>query len=75
VEIEGHTDSIGTDEFNNKLSLERAQSVVDYLKEKGIAENRVHAEGFGALKPVAENNTEEGRRKNRRVAFRIVGLQ
>ncbi len=75
VEIQGHTDSIGTAEFNNKLSLERAQSVVNYLKEKGITESRVHAEGFGALKPVAENNTEEGRRKNRRVAFRIVGLQ
>jgi outer membrane protein OmpA-like peptidoglycan-associated protein len=75
VEIQGHTDSIGTAEFNNKLSLERAQSVVDYLKEKGIAGSRVHAEGFGSLNPVAENSTEEGRRKNRRVAFRIVGLQ
>ncbi|MDP4230178.1 MAG: OmpA family protein [Bacteroidota bacterium] len=75
VEIQGHTDSIGTAEFNNKLSLERAQSVVAYLLGKGIEEKRLRAEGFGAMNPVAENTTDEGRRKNRRVAFRIVGLQ
>lgn len=75
VEIQGHTDSIGTPEFNSKLSRERAQAVVDYLKDKGIASKRLQAEGFGALKPVSENASEEGRRKNRRVAFRIVGLQ
>lgn len=75
VEIQGHTDSIGTVEFNTKLSLERAQSVVAYLQGKGVSESRLRAEGFGALSPVSENATEEGRRKNRRVAFRIVGLQ
>ncbi len=75
VEIQGHTDSIGTAEFNNKLSLERAQAVVAYLLSKGILQKRLQSEGFGALQPVADNATEEGRRKNRRVAFRIVGLQ
>jgi OOP family OmpA-OmpF porin len=74
VEIQGHTDSIGTIEFNKKLSFDRAHSVVEYLKEKGIPESRLRAEGFGAIDPVAENSTDEGRRKNRRVAFRIVGL-
>ncbi len=75
VEIQGHTDSIGTAEFNNSLSLERAQTVVAYLKQKEISETRLRSEGFGALQPVSDNSTDEGRRKNRRVAFRIVGLQ
>jgi outer membrane protein OmpA-like peptidoglycan-associated protein len=75
VEIQGHTDSIGTVEFNKKLSLDRANAVVEYLKSKGISESRLKAEGFGSADPVSENASEEGRRKNRRVAFRIVGLQ
>jgi outer membrane protein OmpA-like peptidoglycan-associated protein len=75
VEIQGHTDSIGTTDFNTKLSFERAQAVVAYLKANGIPESRLRAQGYGAAGAVAENNTDEGRRKNRRVAFRIVGLQ
>ncbi|HET9137013.1 MAG TPA: OmpA family protein [Candidatus Kapabacteria bacterium] len=72
VSIEGYTDSIGSDELNKKLSLERAQAVVTYLIGKGIAERRLQSEGFGAANPVADNATEEGRRKNRRVEFRII---
>jgi flagellar motor protein MotB len=72
VEISGHTDSIGTDEANRKLSQERAESVRDYLSSHGIHVSRVTAKGYGATKPVAPNDTEEGRQRNRRTEFRII---
>jgi outer membrane protein OmpA-like peptidoglycan-associated protein len=72
VRIEGYTDSIGTIEFNKQLSLERAQSVVQYLVSKHIDMGRLEAVGFGPENPIADNDTEEGRQKNRRVQFRIV---
>ncbi len=67
LSIEGHTDSTGTDEFNNKLSTERAKAVYDFLKDQGIAASRMKFDGFGSSKPVAPNDTEANRAKNRRV--------
>jgi OmpA-OmpF porin, OOP family len=67
VVIEGHTDNIGTAEFNKELSQKRANAVKQYLVEKGINANRITAKGFGFDRPIASNDTEEGRQKNRRV--------
>jgi OOP family OmpA-OmpF porin len=67
VVIEGHTDNIGTAEFNKELSQRRADAVKQYMVEKGIDANRITAEGFGFDRPIASNDTEEGRQKNRRV--------
>lgn len=72
IEISGHTDNIGNAAYNKELSLQRARSVVDYLVSKGIAASRLQSVGFGFEKPVADNQTEEGRRLNRRSEFRIV---
>ena len=72
VEISGHTDSIGTNEANRKLSQERAEAVREYLSSHGIHTGRVTAKGYGATKPVAPNDTEEGRQRNRRTEFRII---
>jgi OmpA-OmpF porin, OOP family len=71
VEIAGHTDSVGSDAYNTLLSQQRAEAVRAYLIEKGIEESRMGAVGYGELEPVASNETEEGRRTNRRVEFRI----
>jgi OOP family OmpA-OmpF porin len=66
--IEGHTDNVGTEEYNHKLSHRRADSVVNYLVEKfGIDRSRLSAKGYGMSKPIADNATEEGRLKNRRI--------
>jgi OmpA-OmpF porin, OOP family len=67
VVIEGHTDNAGAAAANQALSEKRAQAVRDWLIAKGIAANRLTAKGYGASKPVADNNTDEGRAKNRRV--------
>jgi OOP family OmpA-OmpF porin len=72
VEIQGYTDSIGTEDYNQKLSVERAKTVKDYLVSKGIAENRLTTIGYGKGDPVANNGTDEGRAMNRRIVFRIV---
>ena len=72
VEIDGHTDSDGTDEANQKLSQDRAESVRTYLISKGIPENRVVAKGFGESRPIATNDTPEGKQQNRRVEFVIL---
>ena len=66
----GHTDSIGTAEYNQKLSERRAQAVVDYLASKGVYQGRIKAIGMGLTKPIADNATEEGRAQNRRVTIR-----
>ena len=63
----GHTDSIGSDAYNQKLSERRAQAVKDYMVSKGVAANRIQIKGMGESQPVAENKTREGRAKNRRV--------
>ncbi|MDR1416626.1 MAG: OmpA family protein [Prevotellaceae bacterium] len=67
--VNGHTDSIGSADDNLLLSEKRANVVKTYLKEKGIQEDRVITKGFGDAKPIASNDTEEGRAKNRRVEF------
>jgi OOP family OmpA-OmpF porin len=72
VEIQGHTDSVGSDEFNQKLSERRAQSVMEYFIGQGIAKNRLTAVGFGESKPVASNETDAGRAKNRRVQLKPI---
>ena len=70
---EGHTDSRGTEEYNQALSLRRANAVRDYLVAGGVAANRITVEGYGESKPVASNNTDDGRAQNRRVELRIRG--
>ena len=72
VEIEGYCDYIGTEEYNQKLSVERAQTVKVYLVSKGIAENRLTTIGYGKSNPIADNKTDEGRALNRRIVFRII---
>lgn len=72
VEIEGYTDYIGTAEYNQQLSVERAITVKNYLVSKGIAESRLSTTGFGRSNPVASNETDEGRAMNRRIVFRII---
>ena len=72
MEIQGHTDSSGNPESNLELSKLRAKSVVDYLVENGIAGSRLQSEGYGDTKPVATNETVEGRRLNRRTTIKII---
>jgi outer membrane protein OmpA-like peptidoglycan-associated protein len=72
IEIQGHTDSKGSDDYNLTLSDGRAQSVMQYLLDKGIANDRMKAKGLGETAPISSNDTEEGRAKNRRVEFTIV---
>jgi len=72
IQIQGHTDNIGNDATNLKLSADRARSVFSYLVEKGISSNRLTHQGFGKSMPVATNDTEEGRAKNRRTVFVIT---
>jgi outer membrane protein OmpA-like peptidoglycan-associated protein len=67
IVVEGHTDSQGNIDFNQDLSNRRAQSVRDYLVSRGIASDRVTAQGLGSSRPVAPNNNPEGRANNRRV--------
>lgn len=72
IELRGHTDNQGTVEYNQRLSEARAKAVVDYLVSKGIERRRLTWVGFGKSQPVADNASAEGRRKNRRVEYRIV---
>jgi large repetitive protein len=72
IRIEGHTDSRGKAGYNRKLSNKRAKAVMKYLTDKGIDAGRMTAEGFGPDKPIEDNDTEEGRAKNRRVEFHIT---
>lgn len=71
----GHTDSVGSDTYNEKLSVRRAEAVKAYLVGKGIEKNRVYTEGKGKKQPVAENKTAAGRAKNRRVEIEFVGTK
>lgn len=71
----GHTDWIGTVQYNQKLSVRRAEAVKAYLVSKGIEKNRVYTEGKGKSQPIADNRTAEGRAKNRRVEIEVVGTR
>ena len=71
----GHTDSVGADAYNQKLSVRRSEAVKAYLVTKGIEKNRVYTEGKGEKQPVADNKTPEGRAKNRRVEIEVVGTR
>ena len=72
IEIAGHTDDVGDDAANLKLSQARAETVRDYLIKKGISQDRVTAKGYGETEPAANNQTEEGKQKNRRTEVRII---
>ncbi|MEO0068272.1 MAG: carboxypeptidase regulatory-like domain-containing protein [candidate division WOR-3 bacterium] len=74
VEIQGHTDNVGSDEFNQKLSEQRAWAVVNYLvQQMGVESSRLIAKGYGETQPKASNDTPEGRALNRRVEFVVIG--
>ncbi len=72
VEVGGHTDNVGSDEANLKLSHDRAKSVRDYMVKAGIASERLQAKGYGETQPVADNETEDGRKANKRTEFVIL---
>jgi outer membrane protein OmpA-like peptidoglycan-associated protein len=73
VQIEGHTDSVGSDDYNQQLSEERADAVKDYFVQQGIAADSIEAKGFGKTQPIASNDTPEGRQQNRRVELVLSG--
>ena len=73
IEIGGHTDNVGSDSYNQKLSEARAKSAVEYLVRKGITSNRLKAKGYGESSPIATNETDAGRTKNRRVEMKVTG--
>lgn len=75
VRVDGHTDSVGEDAFNLDLSRRRAAAVADYMIGKGVAAERLASEGFGEARPIADNGTEEGRARNRRVELTILELE
>jgi outer membrane protein OmpA-like peptidoglycan-associated protein len=72
IEVAGHTDSVGTDAYNQTLSVQRAQSVANYLTGKGVMQQRMIVTGAGETRPIASNDTEAGRAANRRVEITIV---
>ena len=71
----GHADSIGSDAYNQRLSVRRAESVKAYMNSKGIEANRVYTEGKGEKQPVANNRTADGRAKNRRTEIEVIGTR
>jgi outer membrane protein OmpA-like peptidoglycan-associated protein len=73
IQLEGYTDSVGSDDYNQKLSEQRAESVRDYLIGQGVPGDTVSAVGFGKTNPVATNDTAEGRQRNRRVDMVVSG--
>jgi outer membrane protein OmpA-like peptidoglycan-associated protein len=72
IDVYGHTDSTGSDQYNQALSERRARAVADYLTSRGVGYARIRSEGFGETQPIASNDTEEGRSANRRVEIKIV---
>jgi len=71
ITVSGHTDNVGRDDYNMKLSQDRASSVAQYLVSRGVAGSRIQAVGYGKSMPIADNSTENGRAQNRRVEIRI----
>jgi outer membrane protein OmpA-like peptidoglycan-associated protein len=74
IEVQGHTDNIGNDQQNEKLSLQRAKAVYDYLIEAEIDRERLRFKGYGKTKPIAPNDTEAQRRQNRRTSFVVTKI-
>ena len=72
IEVKGHTDNVGTEEFNMKLSKDRAKAVMDYLINRGVDKNKLTYSYYGMSRPLTTNDTEEGRTMNRRVEFEIL---
>ena len=72
IEVQGHTDNVGSPAYNKQLSLRRAKAVVNYLVSKGVDPSRLRAVGYGCSRPIASNDTPEGRAKNRRVQFAVI---
>ena len=72
IELGGHTDNVGNEASNQKLSEQRAKAVYDYLVAHGVAADRLSYKGYGQTQPVADNSTPEGRRQNRRTVFTIL---
>ena len=72
IDVYGHTDSTGSDSFNMALSQRRAQAVADYLGSRGVSAARIRSQGFGETQPIADNGSDLGRAKNRRVEIKIV---
>ena len=72
LEIQGHTDNVGSVATNNKLSQKRANSIIDYLVKSGIAKSRLIAKGYGSTQPIADNKTAEGKARNRRVEMKLI---
>ena len=75
VIVVGHTDSVGTDAYNQKLSQRRAEAVKAYLVSLGVAKSRIYTEGKGESQPTADNKTAAGRAKNRRVEVEVIGTK
>ena len=73
--VTGHTDSTGSQAYNEKLSVRRAEAVKAYLVGKGMEANRIYTEGKGERQPVADNKTAQGRAQNRRVEVEVVGTR
>jgi outer membrane protein OmpA-like peptidoglycan-associated protein len=72
IDVYGHTDSTGSDTYNQALSERRARAVADYLSMRGVAASRIRWQGYGETQPVASNDSEQGRQQNRRVEIKIV---
>jgi outer membrane protein OmpA-like peptidoglycan-associated protein len=75
IEVAGHTDSVGAASYNQQLSVERAQSVANYLSSRGVMQQRMIVTGAGETRPIASNDTEAGRAQNRRVEITLVPVQ
>jgi OmpA-OmpF porin, OOP family len=71
VTLSGHTDNVGSDAYNQKLSERRVTAVREYVVKKGVDGGRISGQGFGESKPIADNKTREGRSKNRRVEIKV----
>ena len=74
IDVYGHTDSTGSDQYNQTLSENRARTVANYLTVQGVAGSRIRSQGFGETMPIGDNATDEGRRRNRRVEIKIVPI-
>ncbi len=75
IDVLGHTDSVGTHEYNQRLSEQRAQAVANYLMSRGVAQVRIATQGYGETMPIADNATDAGRAANRRVEIKVVPVQ